>query len=146
MRVFWDTSAVLSLVLKDKHGRAAAGLAAKADMRHTATPLVALEAENRLRTMELEGLVSRDTGARALLAIERIFATGLIAPGNVKQMRAVAAEGQRMIRHFSTARPHKTMDLIHVASARLLRAEGFFTFDSNQSALAAAAGFIVKLT
>jgi predicted nucleic acid-binding protein len=58
-------------------------------------------------------------------------------------MRLVAAECRRMIRHFSTTRPHKMMDLLHVASARLLRAEGFFTFDSNQSALAKAAGFQV---
>jgi len=141
MKVFWDTSAVLALVLKDRHGRAAAGAAAQKDMEHIATPFVLLEAENRLHAMKLEGLVSPGTGEQSLLAIERIFANRLIRAVDVKQMRLVAAEGQRMIRHFSAARPHKTMDLLHVASARLLRAEGFFTFDSNQSALAKAAGF-----
>jgi hypothetical protein len=33
------------------------------------------------------------------------------------------------------------MDVRHVASARLLHAEGLFAFDSNDSALATAAGF-----
>jgi hypothetical protein len=57
MKVFWDTSAVLALVLKDKHGRAAAGIAAQADMQHIATPFVPVEAENRLHAMQLEKLV-----------------------------------------------------------------------------------------
>ncbi len=145
MNSFWDTSAVLSLVLKDSHGKNAALQAARTDVRHITTPLVALEAENRLRALEWKGEVKPEVGAAALVAVERFFTSRLISVRNLKGSRLIAAEGQRMIRHFSTARPHKTMDLIHVACARLLRAEAFFTFDSNQSALAEAAGFRVNL-
>ena len=146
MNLFWDTSAVLALVLKDKHGKSAATQASKTGIQHVTTPLVALEAENKLHALIWKGEVEREAGHLSLVAMERFFASKLISVRNVKDTRLIAAEGRRMTRHFSTERPHKTMDLIHVACARLLRADGFFTFDSNQSALAAAAGFIVKLT
>ena len=40
--------------------------------------------------------------------------------------------------------PHKTMDVLHVATAALARATDFLTFDKNQRALAAAAGLTVE--
>ena len=148
MNIFWDTSAVLALVLKDKHGKSAAGQALRTDVHHVTTPLVVLEAENKLNALVWQKEITREAGACTMVARERFFAARLITVRNVKEARLIAAEGRRMIRHFSSERPHKTMDLIHVASVRLLRAEGFFTFDSNQSALAKAAGFqiIVSLS
>jgi hypothetical protein len=47
-------------------------------------------------------------------------------------------------RIFSPHLPHKTMDVLHVATAALARATDFLTFDKNQRALAAAAGLTVK--
>jgi predicted nucleic acid-binding protein len=141
MNIFWDTSAVLALVLKDKHGKSAAGQALRTDVHHVTTPLVALEAENKLNALMWQKEIAREAGVRAMESLERLFASRLITVRNVKEARLIAAEGRRLIRHFSSERPHKTMDLIHVASARLLRAEGFFTYDANQSSLAKAAGF-----
>jgi predicted nucleic acid-binding protein len=143
MNFFWDTSAVLSLVLKDSNGlQAARTLAASSSScRHITSPLVAIETENRLHYLHLTGRIDAAAAQGFIEWAAQLFATKQIHLSEVSSCRRLAAECQRMIRHFSAAKPHKTMDLLHVASARLLRAEGFFTFDSNQSALAAAAGF-----
>jgi len=47
-------------------------------------------------------------------------------------------------RIFSPHLPHKTMDVLHVATAALARATDFLPFDKNQRALAAAAGLTAK--
>ena len=146
MNAFWDTSAVLGLALQDSCCHEARRTLAADAWHHVTSPLVAFEAENRIRNMQTRGELSADESREAMHWLEHLFGQHYIRLQNVKDSRLIAAEGQRMIRHFSTARPHKPMDIIHVACARLLRAEGFFTFDSNQSALAAAAGFTVKLT
>ena len=146
MRAFWDTSAVLSLALHDECYAEAKHVFASVKWTHTASPLVALEAENRIRTMRLTGELNAGEAAETLDWLEHTFALHHIKLHNIKDSRQMAAEGRRLIQHFSPGVPHGTMDVVHVACARLLRTDGFFTFDANQSALAAAAGFKVKLT
>lgn len=145
MKTFWDTSGVLSLVLKDSRCREARRVLNNPAWQHVTSPLAALEAENRLHRLGISGEVDQQECRQAAEWMAQLFASRFITLLNVKDSRLIAAEGRRMIRHFSSTRPHRTMDLLHVACARLLRAEGFFTFDSNQSALAEAAGFRVKL-
>ena len=146
MRAFWDTSAVLSLALHDGCYPEARRVFASGKWTHTASPLVALEAENRIRNMRLTGELTAEEAGETLDWLDHTFALHHIKLHSIKDSRQMAAEGRRLIQHFSPGVPHGTMDVVHVASARLLRTEGFFTFDANQSSLAAAAGFIVKLT
>jgi hypothetical protein len=133
-------------VPKDRRRRLAEELLSHPEHHHFTAPFVALEAENRLRVLESESSLKVPDSHLLIPMLERILTSGLIiSPKNLKESRLIAAEGRRLIRHFSTLRPHKTMDLIHVACARMIKAEAFFTFDANQSALAEAAGFRVSL-
>lgn len=146
MNVFWDTSTILSVVLNDSRARTAENLLFETRFRPVTSALVALEAENRLAAMRFDNLINATVSVSLMATLDSIFASRLIPVRNIRDTRLIAAEGCRRIRHFSTARPHKTMDLVHVACARLMKAEAFFTFDSNQSALAEAAGFVVTFS
>jgi hypothetical protein len=53
-------------------------------------------------------------------------------------------EAIRLVDHFSEGIACKSLDVLHVAAARVMRAEVFLTFDSRQMTLAASAGLNVQ--
>jgi predicted nucleic acid-binding protein len=53
-------------------------------------------------------------------------------------------EAIRLIDHFSEGFACKSLDVLHVASARVMRAEVFLTFDDQQMRLAASASLKVQ--
>ncbi len=57
---------------------------------------------------------------------------------------AVHEQAQRLSAEHTIAQGHRGMDLLHVASALVLGAPDFLTFDQNQAQLAAGAGLVVR--
>jgi len=52
---------------------------------------------------------------------------------------------ERLSSQYTMSRGHRTVDILHVATALHLKARQFLTFDSNQRILAQAEGLKVKL-
>ena len=57
---------------------------------------------------------------------------------------AVHADAERLSSKHATKNGHRTMDLLHVATAISLGTTDFLTFDQNQAKLAIAEGLTVK--
>lgn len=57
---------------------------------------------------------------------------------------AVHADAERLSSKHTTKNGHRTMDLLHVATAISLGTADFLTFDQNQAKLAIAEGLTVK--
>jgi len=141
MMAFCDTSLLLTVALKDAQERKA--LAALHSFRDSlaTSPLVVFEAENRLRSVRLTGLLSPDEAAQARRKLSALLS------GPVRTLARWAlllAEARRLLAHHSPDAPHGSLDTLHVATAALARATDFLTFDKNQRDLAAAAGLTVK--
>jgi hypothetical protein len=45
-----------------------------------------------------------------------------------------------LVTHYSARAAYGTLDILHVAAAKILRADTFLTFDKRQAALASTAG------
>lgn len=58
---------------------------------------------------------------------------------------ATLQTGERISRNRTFSGGHRSFDLLHVATARVLRARDFLTFDANQILLARAEGFALPL-
>jgi predicted nucleic acid-binding protein len=58
-------------------------------------------------------------------------------------METVVAEAARWSERWTTGGGHRSFDVVHVATARVLKATVFLSFDLKQRKLAAAAGLTV---
>lgn len=140
---FWDTSVLLSLVLQDEHYRKACRWLSHGDGQHITSSLAMFEAENRLLTLCLRGVLTHEDYQERLTALRLLASSKLVAEKHLRDTRALSAECRRLISVTSPHTPHGTLDVLHVATALMLKAGVFHTFDVNQRALAADAGLAV---
>jgi predicted nucleic acid-binding protein len=142
LKVYADTSFLVSLYSLDAHSVKAAQLVHRFDPAFFLTPLVELELTNalELRIFRKEATAAQIRQARAEL--QRHVANGFF------NLSAVPATVYRRARQIalkqSSATGSRTLDILHVASATLLRAEKFWTFDDRQVMLAQAEGLRLR--
>lgn len=141
MRIYADTSFVISWFVPDaNHAAALAAIRAHRQApRIPWTPWNALEFNNAVRGLTARGVLA--AGAPAALAAQvraALQADDLtVAPLPAYQWW-LEAEG--LSQAHTTRLNIRTLDLLHVAAARLLGATEFWTFDARQTALVKAAG------
>ncbi|MDH4451645.1 MAG: PIN domain-containing protein [Verrucomicrobiota bacterium] len=139
---FWDTSGLLALVLKDGHYRKACKWLTDDTEPHITSSIVAFEAENRLWALHLSGTLDGDDYLQRLTALRLLLSSKLIVVRNLRDTRSVTAESRRLVTVISPMVPHGTLDVLHVATAHVLKARVFHTFDRNQRSLANASGLV----
>jgi predicted nucleic acid-binding protein len=138
LSAYADTSFLVSLYVLDSNSGAAAE-----QMKHATLPILLtsfseVELANAfyLRLFRKELLASKAKAAYALLAKD-------IADG-ILESRPVASEvysrAKQIARKHTPRLGTRTLDVLHVASALILRADTFYTFDRNQKKLARAEG------
>jgi predicted nucleic acid-binding protein len=137
---FCDTSVVLSWLLEDSQSAQADKWLADSTSRLVISSLVEVESRNRLRNLALNGDLSEDDSRQAQESLSVLLTRGSLRRIHFRDTKSLAAESLRLITHFSPGLPHGTLDVLHVASARLLKSAVFLTFDENQRSLARAAG------
>jgi|GEM_PF-3050361 len=99
---FWDTSALLSLVLKDEHHRKACQWLTNEAEPHITTSLATFEAENRLHVLHLTGKLKEDEHQQRLTALRLLISSNLIVEKLLRDTRSLSAECRRLI---SASRP-----------------------------------------
>ncbi len=138
MNAYADTSFLVSLYSLDLNSRRAASEVRRRNPTVLLTPLSELELANalELRIFRREAKASEVRAARRKI-LEHIEA-GFFA---LQPMPVTAYERARQIaRRRSAQLGLRTLGVLHVASALLLRAEIFLTFDTRQLRLARAEG------
>jgi len=98
--------------------------------------LVVFEAENRLRSLLLQRKLTSEEHQQRLTALRLLLSSKLIIEKHLRNTRSLSADCRRLITILSPSILHGTMDVIHVATARLLKAGTFVTLDRNQRTLA----------
>lgn len=139
MRVYADTSFLISLYGADEHSPAARETLRRLESVLLLTDLQRFEFENALRLLRFRKLYTPRQGAamgEAFLADEvQGFFSAVTAdwPLVLRQARDCSAR-------FTASGGHRAMDILHVAVALGMEAELFLTFDTRQRALARSAG------
>lgn len=137
MRVYVDSSFVVSLYLTDLHSPEARRRIHDAPPI-TLTPLHRAEWAHALGQHQFRGDVTVETAQRAqnqFLSDEAAnLWVGTLLPENAFELCADLA------RHYGPKLGMKTLDTLHVACALEFKAERFWTFDERQAKLAKAQG------
>jgi len=141
LSAYADTGFLVSLYVLDANSAAASARMEKSKLPVLLTPFGKLELANALslRVFRKELSFGKAKAARSLFATDT--ENGVFA---VRPLPATLFDRAKRLARART--PHlctRTLDVLHVASALLLQADTFFTFDRNQARLAKAEGLSV---
>lgn len=132
-----DTSFLFSLFGRDAHTAAAQGWAQKTKQPITVTALNRYEFANAIRFATFRKVISRSDAQTSLAAFEADLKRGLLQLTSC-DLAAVVAEADHLSELHTVAGGHRSFDILHVATARVLKATVLLTFDLNQRKLASA--------
>jgi predicted nucleic acid-binding protein len=144
-----DTSFLCAFYVKQSNSTAAAAHAATMKEPLHVTELLNYEFRQSLRFQvwrrtanPREGMAQADAQA-ALNQYDSDLANGVagLAPC---QLADVLHEAEKISARHTITGGHRSFDVLHVATALVMRAEEFLTFDANQRRLATAQGLRVK--
>lgn len=106
------------------------------------TPLHVLEVRNAFNLGIFRKLLATAEAAAAWRNVEKDLRSGRLVRVPVK-WPSVLRLGARLSEQHSSVHGTRSLDIVHVATAKLLRVEEFVSFDSRQRALASAIGLKV---
>ncbi len=132
-----DTSFLFSLFGNDAHTAAAQGWAQQTKQPIAVTALNRYEFANAIRFAAFRKVISQSDARTSLAAFDADLKHGILQliPCD---LGAVVTEANHLSELHTVAGGHRSFDILHVATARVLKATTMLTFDVNQRKLAAA--------
>lgn len=138
-----DTSFLFSLYGNDAHTIAAQQWTRGQNQPITVTALMRYELGNALRFAAFRKVATQADVLSAVAAFETDLSTGYLQLAAC-DFTPIIEEARRLSARYTLGGGHRSFDILHVASARVLKAGAFLTFDANQRKLAAAVGLTVE--
>lgn len=132
-----DTSFLFSLFGGDAHTAAAQNWARQAKQPIAVTALNRYEFANAVRFAAFRKVISQNDAVTSLAAFNADLKQGILQLTPC-DMAAVVSEADRLSELHTLTGGHRSFDVLHVATARVLKATMMLTFDLNQRKLASA--------
>lgn len=139
-----DTSFLFSLYGNDAHTARAIAWMKSQRTALVITSLNEYELSNTLRFAEFRNALSLGDAAMCWAEFEADRASGRLQL-QVCNLADVVHEAKRLSAIHTLTGGHRGFDILHVASALIVKAECFLTFDENQKKLAETEGLVVPL-
>lgn len=141
MSAYADTSFLFSAYVVDSNTAKALPLIRSASFPILATPITEFELENAIWQRQFRRELTGTEVKRCLAAFRKDLTDSLfdLKPFSVEMIHKASLISGRQTSRLGT----RALDVLHVASAIVLGAEDFYTFDQNQAKLAAAEGLAV---
>ena len=130
-----DTSFLFSLFGNDGHTAAAQAWTRQARIPISVTVLNRYEFGNAVRFAAFRKAISQADALASLTAFETDLRSGYLQLVPL-DFATVIAEAARLSELHTLSGGHRSFDILHVATARLLKATTFLSFDANQRKLA----------
>lgn len=139
-----DTSFLFALYGNDLHTPRALAWMKSQRKALAITSLNEYELSNALRFAEFRKAISPGEAALYWADFEADRASGRLQ-AHVCNLADVMHEAKRISATHTLSGGHRGFDILHVASALVVKAERFLTFDGNQKKLAEAEGLVVPI-
>jgi len=143
MVAFADTGFIASLYLEESTSKAADAALGTSREPLPLTPLVTLELRNAFNRAVQRGRLTAAERDALWQDIETDIAGGFLVPIPVAP-EPLHEKARQLSDRYTPALGTRTLDLLHVATALLLKSEIFFSFDGRQRKVAASEGLKVK--
>jgi predicted nucleic acid-binding protein len=132
-----DTSFLFALYGSDVHTPSAQAWAQQARLPITVTILNRFEFGNALRFAAFRRLISKSDAGNSIAAFDADLKQGILQMVPC-DFAAVIGEAERLSDMHTLTGGHRSFDILHLATARVLKASTLLTFDLNQKKLAKA--------
>ncbi len=142
MNHYADSSFLVSCYILDTNTSQAKAWLSRAAVTLPWTELHRLEVRNALELGVFRGVLARNDATLAHQNLQGDVRSGLLERTKVKWPVTFRLAARLSERH-SAAVGTRSLDVLHVAAAKALRAREFVSFDARQRALAAAIGLKV---
>lgn len=142
MSHYADSSFLVSCYVTDANTAQAKAYLLRAGVPLVFTALHALEVRNAFQLGVFRGLFSAADAAAARGNLETDLRSGRLVKKAVKWPVALRIAA-RLGEHHSASVGTRSLDILHIAAAKALRAVEFVSFDARQRTLAAAVGLKV---
>jgi len=139
-----DTSFLFSLYAGDVHTPAAREWLRGHGRPLRVTILNQFELRNAFRFAEFQGALESGESVRLLADLDADWAGGRLEVHECN-LADLVAEAERLSAIWTVDEGHRSFDVLHVAGALVLGADGFLTFDANQKRLAESENLVVPL-
>ncbi len=139
-----DTSFLFSLYGNDAHTPRAVAWVKAQRSALTLTVMGEYELANALRFSEFRKGIAPGEAALFWAQFEADRASGRLLI-QVCNLADVVDEAKRLSATYTLTGGHRGFDILHVATALIVRARRFLTFDGNQKKLAEAEGLVVPV-
>jgi predicted nucleic acid-binding protein len=130
-----DTSFLFSLFGNDAHTPAAKSCVQQTQLPITVTALGRYELGNAIRFAAFRRAITQADALASLAAFEADFKSGHLQQVSC-DLAAVVVEASRLSELHTVSGGHRSFDILHVATAKLLKATTILSFDTNQRKLA----------
>ena len=139
-----DTSFLFSLYGNDAHTPRAVAWMLSQRSALTITALSEYQLGNALRFSEFRKGIAPGEAALFCAQFEADRASGRLQL-QVCNLAGVVDEAKRLSATYTVAGGHRGFDILHVATALIVKAQQLLTFDGNQKKLAEAEGLVVPV-
>jgi predicted nucleic acid-binding protein len=137
-----DTSFLFSVYVVDSNTAKALPLIRSASFPLLATPITEFELENAIYQRQIRRELTSGEIKASIGSFRNDLTNSLfdMKPFSAEMLHRASLISARQTPRFGT----RALDVLHVASAIVLRAEDFYTFDQTQAKLANAEGLVVR--
>jgi predicted nucleic acid-binding protein len=140
MKYYADSSFLVSCYLLDANSAKAKEILVKLGVPLPFTDLHALEVPNALRLGVFRGVISQTQADAALGNIDADLSAGCLYTTTL-DWAAGFQTAARLSEKYAAMNGSRSLDILHIAAAKALRAGDLISFDARQRSLAASAGF-----
>jgi predicted nucleic acid-binding protein len=139
MRVCCDTSFLFSFYGRDTFTPAALAAARELAEAPSLSPFNEYEFLNAVRLSCFRLAIGEEQAGAMLEDFAADMASGMLAP-EIASLTAILEEAKRLSAKHTRTHGCRAFDILHVAAAVTMKADGFLSFDLNQRELAKVAG------
>ena len=143
MSSYLETSFLVSLYTPDVNSAAAAARISRANGPFQLTSFCALELSNAIQLRVFRREITRGQAKAAMADVATDLTSGIFSA--IATPVAVYETAQQLVRKHTASLGVRTLDILHVAAAMVLKADAFYTFDRRQARLARVAGLVVPV-
>lgn len=143
MVAYADTGLLVSLYLEETTSKAADAALGASRQPVPLTPLGRLEMRNAFNLAVKWGRITTAERDALWQDVEADIASGFLVPTTVAAAD-LHAKARELSDRYSPTVGTRSLDLLHVAAATLLKADTFFSFDERQRQAAKGEGMTVK--
>jgi predicted nucleic acid-binding protein len=138
-----DSSFLVSLLVHDAGTQSAMTHMAKVSTPLLFTPLHRIEVRNAIRNATARSAITQEQQKKAFKQLDEDVREGLLVHQQLAWTEVFRTADELSEKHSKTD-GQRTVDLLHVAAAKVLKADRFLSLDNRQRGLAAAAGLEVQ--